>query len=295
MVKGQLSIFKRKTFPAHIQKPLLEPVEPTGEGSVMSTLPAYSAYFHSSSYSMSTIEKYHGDLKKLSLFMKSKKLGEITRHDVEQWIETLVSKRGENLDRKTINRKVSAIINYFSWLVASGAIQENPTARIPNARIQSPLPDYLYENEIKTLLVEASKDTRQYLLVLVLLETGMKSSELLHIRVSDIDISDAFAPEIWIKHKGRERKRGMKKDRKVVLTAQFTQVYAKYLEEYHIEEVVFPRTDRFVQQLFADLKKRTGIHKDLTPKTLRHTHVVRSLKRGEDSETIFDRIGLADK
>jgi len=96
------------------------------------------------------------------------------------------------LDRKTINRKVSAILNYFSWLVASGAITQDPTAGMPNVRIQSPLPDYLYESEIKTLSVEASKDTRLYLLVLVLLETGMKSSELLHIRVSDVDISDAL-------------------------------------------------------------------------------------------------------
>jgi hypothetical protein len=45
--------------------------------------------------------------------------------------------------------------------------------------------------------------------------------------------------------------------------------------------------------LFADLKKRTGIAKTSTPKTLRHTHVVRAYKRGEDPDRIFERIGLA--
>jgi hypothetical protein len=57
--------------------------------------------------------------------------------------------------------------------------------------------------------------------------------------------------------------------------------------------MVFPFADRFAQLVFADLKRQTGIQKALTPKTLRHTHVVRAYRRGEDSEAIFDRIGLA--
>jgi len=70
------------------------------------------------------------------------------------------------------------------------------------------------------------------------------------------------------------------------------EVYQRYLAQYRIEDALFPYTDRFIQLLFADLKKRTRIAKELTPKTLRHTHVVRAYKRGEDPERIFDRIGL---
>jgi len=71
------------------------------------------------------------------------------------------------------------------------------------------------------------------------------------------------------------------------------EVYQRYLAQYRIEDAMFPYTDRFLQLLFAGLKKRTKIAKELTPKTLRHTHVVRAYKRGEDPERIFDRIGLA--
>ena len=45
--------------------------------------------------------------------------------------------------------------------------------------------------------------------------------------------------------------------------------------------------------IFEELKRKTGIDKALTPKTLRHTHVIRAMKRGEGFEQIFDRIGLA--
>ena len=69
--------------------------------------------------------------------------------------------------------------------------------------------------------------------------------------------------------------------------------FADFTCSMPVEEQLFPFTDRFLQMIFADLKQATNIDKELTPKTLRHTHVVRALKRGEDYEQIFDRIGLA--
>src|SRR5947209_2746188 len=174
----QLPMFKRKTFPSAAQQQIIDPVAPRGESSVMKTLPAFLAYLRSSGYSESTTEKYFADVKKFAVFIREKQIGEVTAHDVEQWIGEMVSPRGERLDRKTVNRKVSAIINYFSWLVGLEVIQVNPTEGIQNRRIQAPLPDYLYENEIQTLNQNASQDPRTYLIVLLLLETGMKSSEL---------------------------------------------------------------------------------------------------------------------
>ena len=282
-------MFKRKTFPSAAQQQIIDPVAPTGESSVMKTLPAFLAYLRSSGYSESTTEKYFADVKKFSMFIREKKIGEVTSHDVEQWISVMVSPKGEALDRKTVNRKVSAIINYFSWLVGLEAIEENPTEGIQNRRIQAKLPDYLYEHEINKLYQEASHDPRTYLIVLMLLETGMKSSELFTIKTSDVDKSDSYAPELWIKHTGK----GVKKDRKVALPQRFLPVYQQYIEQYNVEDMLFPYTDRFIQLLFADLKKQIGIDKELTPKTLRHTHVVRAYKRGEDTDRIFERIGLA--
>ena len=289
MAVDQLPIFKQKSFGKVVTTQLVEPVAPSGESSVMKTLPAFLAYLRSSGYSESTTEKYVADVKKFAVFIREKHIREVTSLDVEQWISEMVSPKGERLDRKTVNRKVSAIINYFSWLVGLKVIKENPTAAIQNRRIQSALPDYLYENEIQTLYQKASQDPRTYLIVLVLLETGMKSSELFTIKKSDVDASDPYAPELWIKHTGK----GVKKDRKVALPQRFLSVYQQYIEQYNVEDILFPYTDRFVQWLFAGLKKQTRIDKELTPKTLRHTHVVRAYKRGEDPDIVFERIGLA--
>ena len=118
---------------------------------------------------------------------------------------------------------------------------------------------------------------------------GSASNELFLLTKAHVDISDPYNPELWIKHSGKQSK----KDRKVALPARFTAVYTQYLAKYPVEDTLFPFTDRFMQMLFAELKQKTGIDKELTPKTLRHTHVVRAYKRGEGFENIFDRIGLA--
>jgi len=228
----QLPLFLRRTFQKKASTQILKPVTPTGESSVMQTLMTFQAFL-AEKYAPKTAKMYWGDVRELSIFLKNKKLQEISSHDLQQWIGSLVSPAGKGIERKTVNRKVSAITTYFLWLQGLGAITRDPTMVLNNARIQSPLPDYLYEAEIKTLSAEASKDPRTYLLVLL------------------------------------------------------------FLEKYSIEDQLFPFTDRFLQMMFVDLKQATSIDKELTPKTLRHTHVVRAIKRGEDFEQIFDRIGLA--
>jgi integrase/recombinase XerC len=266
----------------------MKPVTPTGESSVMQTLLTFQAFL-AEKYAPKTAQMYMGDVRELSIYLKNKKVKEISFHDLQQWIGSLVSPAGKGLERKTVNRKVSAITTYFLWLQGLGAITADPTLVLNNTRIQSPLPDYLYENEIKTLSAESSLDPRTYLLVLLFLDTGLKSNELFLLTKAHVDVSDPYNPELWIKHSGKQSK----KDRKIALPARFTAVYTQYLEKYQVEDKLFPFTARFMQMIFAELKRKTGIEKELTAKTLRHTHVVRAFKRGDGFETIFDRIGLA--
>src|SRR5688500_8657290 len=285
---NQLPLFLRRTFEKRLPVQRLIPVTPTGESSVMQTLVTFQA-FQAEKYAPKTAKMYWGDVRALSLYLRNKKVQDISSHDLQQWIGSLVSPAGKGIERKTVNRKVSAITTYFLWLQGLGAITADPTLVLNNTRIQSPLPDYLYETEIKTLFAEASRDPRTYLLVLLFLDTGLKSNELFLLTRAHVDISDPYNPELWIKHSGKQSK----KDRKVALPARFTAVYNQYLEKYMVEDKLFPFTDRFLEMIFAELKRKTGIEKELMPKTLRHKHVVRADKRGEDFEIMFDQIGLA--
>src|SRR4051794_21237107 len=197
MPQDQLSIFKQKSVGKPVVPRQLAPVAaPTGQSSIMQTLPAYRAHLRQR-YAAKTVSMYYGDVRELSVYLTGRALQDIQPQDLEQWVARLTEGASRPaLERKTLNRKLSAVINYFAWLHNAEAITDDPAAGLMNARVQSPLPDYLYADEIRTLYEAASKDPRTYLLVLLLLETGIKSKELFTLRRSHFDLSDKYRPEL---------------------------------------------------------------------------------------------------
>src|SRR4249919_365876 len=82
----------------------------------------------------------------------------------------------------------------------------------------------------RQLLDSASNDPRTYLLLLLLLETGLKKAELLDLKVTHFDLSNKYQPELWVKHEGKQ----VKKDRKLRLPPEIIPVYTDYMERYDV-------------------------------------------------------------
>jgi integrase/recombinase XerC len=162
---------------------------------VLETLPAYYTYLQNGGFSKYTPDDFTGDLKKFGVYCKDKKIQEISDNDIQAWISFLKSPRGEGLRAKTVSRKLSALSNYFQWLVDNEAIpaDANPMLAIANTRVSSPLPEILFETECTQLLTTASSDPRTYLLFLLFLETGIKLEELFGLKVSHFDFSNRYA------------------------------------------------------------------------------------------------------
>src|SRR5947209_17856524 len=190
MADAQLPLFKRKTFPASLSSLPMEITPPGPENTVVGTLPAYFAYLQRGDSSTYTPRKFLSDVNSFALFVREKKLKELTIHDIHHWISTLKTDglkfRPKPYTAKTINRKLSAINNYFLWLVTHEALADNPAAGLHIPKVISPLPDILFESECKQLLVTASTDPRSYLLMLLLLETGIKKEELFALRLTQL-------------------------------------------------------------------------------------------------------------
>src|SRR6516225_9475179 len=105
---------------------------------------------------------------------------------------------------KTVNRKVAAVGNYFRWLEAEQVVAPNPAKNLRSRHVVPPLPDLLFEGEAQRLLTAASRNPRPYLLVLLLLETGLKKAELVELHVDHFDFSSRYQPELWVKHEGKQ-------------------------------------------------------------------------------------------
>jgi site-specific recombinase XerD len=285
MASEQPSLFDRKKYTGMLPQTYhIEP--PTADCTILKTLPAYHAYLQSGGYSKYTPDDFTSDVKKFGLFVREKKLREIRTVDIRQWIGELKKVMTE----KSVSRKISAITNYFLWLEQEKVLTVNPAQSVPYLRVTSPLPDILFESECQKLSAAASTDPRTYLLLLLLLETGIKKEELFALKVTHFDFSNKYTPEFWVKHTGKK----VRKDRKLKLPAETVPVFADYVNQYGITDTLFPYTPRFIELLLTDTAKKTGIKKKVTAGILRDTFVVRQLKRGEGIETVLRKIGLSE-
>ncbi len=249
------------------------------------TLPAYHAYLGSGGYSEYTPDDFTADLKLFGQFTTGKAVKDMQSVDIQQWIGTLK----ETMPAKTVSRKVSAVGNYFRWLAAEKVIEHNPGKGIRAARVAAPLPDILFDNECDRLLATASKDPRTYLLVLLLLETGIKTAELVRLQTGDFDFSNKYQPELWVKHESKQAF----KDRRLKLPMQLTDVFTDYVERYKVVGLLFPYSQRFLSMLLNDAAKEAGITKPVSMGALRDMFVVRGVKQGQKLEELFEKIGLA--
>jgi site-specific recombinase XerD len=290
MPDAQLSLFQRKTFPATLSSLPMEITPPSQESTVWGTLPAYYAYLQSGGYSKYTPAQFVREVKHFGRFLADKKLKDITTQDIQQWIATLKKATMPKYSAKTLSTKLSAISNYFYWLVVDGVIAANPASGIHNTKIISPLPDILFEGECQQLLTAASADARSYLLILLLLETGIKKEELFSLRLTHFDFSNRYAPELWVKHTGKK----VKKDRKLKMPQEVVPVFQDYVNTYHIADVLFPYTPRFVESLISEVASRSGVQKKVTAGILRDTYAVRCLKRGEGIDLVLKKVGLSE-
>jgi site-specific recombinase XerD len=287
MADSQLDLFSRKKYTGILPQ-TVEIVPPAGDSTVLQTLPAYHTYLSSGGYSKYTPDDFTSDVRKFGLFVKDKRIGELRTADIQQWIAELK----KVLSAKTVSRKVTALSNYFQWLVSEGVFDQstNPAGTIRSKRVTSPLPDILFESECQALLRAASNDPRSYFLVLLLLETGLKKEELFELRTVNFDLSNRYAPAVWLKHTGKK----VSKDRKLRLPAELAPVYEEYVKKYGINEIVFPYTPRFIEMLLTEVAHRAGLQKKVTAGILRDSFVVRSLKRGEGIDHVLRKIGLSE-
>ena len=240
--------------------------------------------FLSAHYSLFTVKAFISDIRALARTIKDKKIGEITTDDLNFFLSSLKEKEQS---QKTISRRTTALKNYFNWLSKQKIISYNPAEKIIYRRPVASLPQILFEAEQKNLLEQASLNSRTYLLILLLLEAGLKKDELLNLEVKDIDISNQFRPEVWI------RSKNPRKERRLKLPAEFTATYQNYLKEFRIREKLFEMSDRNLTYILSDLRRRARIKKKITCQVLRDTFAVNQLKRGESIETVFKKLGLA--
>lgn len=134
-----------------------------------------------------TILAYSKDIEQLASFVgKSGKntLSQINKGDIDGFKDDLAQK---NYTTKSISRKINSIKSFFSFVQVNGLISENPATEVTHPKYDIKPPRLLNKLEYRALRDVCKDDVRMAAIVELLLQTGMRISELANLRLSDIN------------------------------------------------------------------------------------------------------------
>lgn len=145
----------------------------------------------------------------------------VTSMDVREYRRSLQNQRAS---AATINRRLAALTSFFRWAVEQGYVPDNPAASVPGMGAVKLAPKWLKRTEQNALVRQTRKkgSLRDMAIVILLLNTGLRVSELCDLEIGDIEMSD---------RKGTVRVRAGKgeKARTIPLNAEAREVIKNYL------------------------------------------------------------------
>ena len=258
-----------------------------------------------------TIEAYAGDLSEFLAFLVSKgKTAETASADQLRAFLAGLAKKG--LAPTSRARKLSAIRQFFRFLLAEGMRSDDPSSAIDSPKLGRPLPKILSLEEVEALLKTASDASEQaadgaarrralrlYALLETLYATGMRVSELIALPRAVLATDDRV---LTIKGKGgRERLVPLNDAARRALAAHLAAVGDDEAQASGASPWLFPSSggehltrQRFGQELKA-LALQAGIEPSrVSPHVLRHAFASHLLERGADLRTVQQLLGHAD-
>ncbi len=204
----------------------------------------------------------------------NKKADELTEDDAKAYLADIFDSKSKN----TVMLAAASLKFFFKEILK----KEFANVRMPKK--DSKLPEVLTKEEVKKM-IESSDNQKSRLIISLLYSAGLRVSELVNLKVEDLNIGDKSG---WVRHgKGA-------KDRLFVLSeslANELQEYIKGKDNKYVFSKENPLTTRNIQKIIKGTKARAGISKRVTPHTLRHSFATHLLEQGTDIRLIQTLLG----
>jgi len=251
--------------------------------------------------SNNTVSAYRRDLTKFSEFAQKRKLKleSVSRDDLVDFLASLYRR---NLESKTVARHLVTLRNFFRFAQIQGLLQTDPSIHLESPKIRRSLPGYLRLEEVEKLLAQPDAKTslglRDRAMLEFLYSTGLRVSELVGLRVSDLDAKVGCVRCIG---KG-DKERIVPVGRKALGMAE------KYLREARpqllgkstgTQTLFVNRRGKAlsrvgVWKILSTYGRLAGLRAALTPHMLRHSFATHLLERGADLRSVQLMLGHSD-
>lgn len=252
-------------------------------------------------YSANTLKSYDTDLKQFQAFLSEQfRVSDLSIADHQMVRSWLVSMIEAGISARTINRKISCLKSFFKFLSLKGNIIINPMPKVISPKTGKRLPEFVKESDMDKLLAEVGFEpgfdgVRNKTIILTFYLTGIRISELINIKLTDIDMSGQ-----QIKILGKRNK-----ERLVPMSAHLKSTLNEYLKTRSETLAGNPPENPYLfitnrgKQTYAKLVYRI-INKHLSyvstntkksPHTLRHSFATIMLNKGAELNSIKEILG----
>ncbi|HBC80012.1 MAG TPA: tyrosine recombinase XerD [Bacteroidales bacterium] len=250
------------------------------------------------SLSENSIEAYLNDIKKLEVFFTSSGNdsgpASVTYTDLKGFINWFGS---ENRNARTQSRVLSGIRAFFKFLLIDGEIKENPSTLLDSPKIGVKLPVVLSVAEIDRIVavIDLSRQEghRNKAIVETLYGCGLRVSELVNLRLTDIHHSEGF---ISVTGKG-DKQRLVPISNKALKEIDLYKIDRSRLPVIHDANIVFLNrrgrklTRAMIFTIIRDLAGKAGIMKKIGPHTFRHSFATHMIEAGADLRAVQEMLG----
>ena len=244
--------------------------------------------------SSATLRAYRTDVLQFIIFLHENNVAihlpsDVGKVDVLEYLSFLAKRALTGVARA---RKLSAIREYFRFLEGVGVIHKSPTTGIDAPKKEKNTRQYLRSDEFTKMLSLAGANPRDYCILQVFLQTGIRVSELASLTIEDIDF---IKPSITVRGKGRV-------EREIALEKRGVQGLKNYLavRPVSLSSVLFlnykgePISERGIRKVVVKYRKNAGITKKASCHSLRHTFATYKAERGVSPFQLQQWLGHAN-
>ncbi len=242
--------------------------------------------------SKKTVESYSSDINRFFEYIDDQK-GSISSLKTEDFLDFFERLYKEGKEISTVIRYMISLRQFTKYLTKEGVFEQDPLFNITLPKLKRTLPDVLSEEEVVAILnvpnINTKKGIRDRLILELLYATGMRVSELVNIKLNQLNSQVGF---VMVKGKGN-------KERIIPLGEEALYWIKRYLSENNIKDYLFPGrvgkhiTRQYVWKLIKECASRAKI-KSISPHSLRHSFATHLLLRGADLHSVQLMLGHSD-
>jgi site-specific recombinase XerD len=270
------------------------------DSTLVAAVAAFDEYMVRKGFSENTIKAFRNDLKIVQDFLgRDTRLHQVNTQYLHDFLDWLQHSRGKPCSAKSLARRITTIKVFFGWLHGIGVIGTDPAEPVVQQPARTPLPVILGDREIDQLIStaqgylsdEAKPDARPYLLINLLLETGMKKAECARLLISDVGVAGAEAVEVTVRYPDE---RHAHKNRTMTLDLELALIVQQYIAQYKPANFLFECTPRNLEYVLDEVGRKAEIHHTQVGfETLRWTCAVRDFRKGVPEERLRQKMGLS--